>query len=102
MRPITLAARDYLMLPLRVGLTLIQSNCPALCDVQVRSYRRLRQRRLMPHELRAAPVLDEAARLLALACDLDLQGLDQYAGPLVLEASRLLARADFLLRGSAA
>ena len=59
-------------------------------------------RRLMPHELRAAPVLDEAARLLALACDLDLQGLDQYAGPLVLEASRLLARADFLLRGSAA
>ena len=35
-------------------------------------------------------VLDEAARLLAIAADLDLQGLDEFAGPIVVHAARLV------------
>jgi hypothetical protein len=90
---LTLAPRDHLATLLRVALTLINSTCPALAEVQVRSSRRHRERRLLPHEVRAAAALDEAARLLAIAADLDLQGLEEFSGPLVRRASWLLDEA---------
>jgi hypothetical protein len=86
----TLAPRDRLAVPLQVALTLLGGGCPALADAQVRCYRRLRGRLMMPHERRALPDLDEAARPLAIAADLTLQGLADYAGPIAAHAARLL------------
>jgi hypothetical protein len=99
---LTLPGRDYLTVPLRVARELINADCPALACVQVRCYWRLRRRRLLPREARAAGRLDYAALLLEITADLVRQGKEELADGTFRAAGRALDEAARVLAGEAA